>query len=74
LKPDKESILVIGHTLRGDQSFFDAVERNHEKVRIAHVGGAGNKCLHLACGNIDTYMSGYLDFWDLCAGDVICRA
>lgn len=25
-------------------------------------------------GNIDSYLTGYLDFWDLCAGDVIARA
>jgi len=30
--------------------------------------------LHVARGNIDAYISGYLDFWDLCAGDVIARA
>ena len=50
------------------------VDQYPERVRIAHIGGAGNKSIHLACKNIDAYASAYLDFWDVCAGDVICRA
>jgi len=74
LTPNKVDPLVLGHTLGGYGEFRYQVEQSDGKLQIAHIGGAGNKCLHVALGNIDSYLSGYLDFWDLCAGDVIARA
>ena len=64
--------IFVGHTLRGT----DILELMEQipYFEIAHLGGAGNKCLHLAYESIDSYMNAYLDFWDLCGGDVIVRA
>ncbi len=45
-----------------------------EDFEIAHIGGAGNKAIHTALGNIDAYITAYLDYWDLCGGDVLVRA
>ena len=64
----------MGHSLRGHKIFDKQVDKAGEKIEIAHIYGAGNKCLHIACRNIDSYLSAYLEFWDLCGGDVILRA
>lgn len=38
------------------------------------LGGAGNKCLHVALQRVDLYMAAGLSYWDLCAPDVLVRA
>ena len=41
---------------------------------LCEIGGAGNKCIHVALSRIDCYASDNLDKWDMCAGEVIVRA
>lgn len=45
-------------------------------VEIKRIGGAGNKCLNVASGNVDAYLhpSVGLKYWDLCAPEVLIKA
>lgn len=40
------------------------------------IGGAGNKCVHLALGNVDSYIYPSLGcmYWDLCAPESLIKA
>ena len=38
------------------------------------MGGAGNKCLFIALGEADTYISLGLSYWDICAPEVVVKA
>ena len=40
------------------------------------LGGAGNKCCHVAIGTVDSYIhpSPGLSFWDLCANESLIKA
>lgn len=44
-------------------------------VEIVRLGGAGNKCNHLALGTVDAYIypSAGLKYWDLCAPESIIK-
>ena len=41
---------------------------------MAHYGGAGNKCVYVALGRINAYVMQYMNFWDICGGDVLVKA
>ena len=41
---------------------------------LCEIGGAGNKCVHVALSRIDCYISMSLEKWDICAGEVIVKA
>ncbi len=43
-------------------------------VEVAHIGGAGNKCICVALGRIDAYILHYINYWDICGGDVLVKA
>ena len=47
-----------------------------EPNEMIRIGGAGNKCLHVATGKLDTYVhpSSGLSFWDMCAPESLIKA
>lgn len=69
-KPQKP--LYFGYT--GHHDTLMKAYMLEDDLQVAHLGGAGNKAIHVALGNIDAYLTFYLDYWDLCGGDVLVRA
>jgi fructose-1,6-bisphosphatase/inositol monophosphatase family enzyme len=47
---------------------------NNEKIKILRYSGAGNKSLYVALGRLNGYFLHYMNFWDLCGGDVLVKA
>lgn len=44
-------------------------------MEIVRLGGAGNKCAHVAIGTVDSYIhaNAGLKYWDLCAPEAIIK-
>jgi len=81
-EPFEVSEPVEGHKIRVAASlshFSDTIKtiiESIEPVEIVRLGGAGNKCCHLAQSTVDAYIhpSPGLHHWDLCAPESLIKA
>ena len=71
-----------GHEIRVAASLMhfskqmETIIESLDPVKIVRLGGAGNKAVHIALNEVDTYMhpSPGLRYWDLCAPESLAKA
>ena len=79
---DHTAAAAEGHEIRVAASLMHFSEQmktiieSLDPVKIVRLGGAGNKAVHIALNEVDTYMhpSPGLRYWDLCAPESLAKA
>ena len=47
---------------------------NNNLIKVQKCGGAGNKSVYVAIGRLNGYFLHYMNYWDLCGGEVLVKA
>jgi len=72
-----ESLLVTGFPYHHDEVFnrtFDLYRAFHHRCQgVRRLGAAALDFCCVAAGRLDAFYEAYLNPWDVCAGDLICR-
>ena len=75
-EPDSDHSIRVAASLSHFSETIKEVIETLQPVEIVRLGGAGNKCCHLAQSTVDAYIhpSPGLMHWDLCAPESLVKA
>jgi len=74
-EPADDTTVRVAASLTHFNERMQSIIETVKPVEIVRIGGAGNKCCHIALGTVDTYMhpSPGLKYWDLCAPESLIK-
>lgn len=74
-EPDEDHSIKVAASLSHFSAQIKEIIETIEPVEIVRLGGAGNKCCHLAQSTVDAYIhpSPGLMHWDLCAPESLVK-